>query len=138
MPPYYSGDEVDILIWQKTDLGLKAIVDNEFGGLLYDDQIFKNVRTGDRLKAYVQQVRPDGKIDLILQQQGQKAVSDFSEILLEHLRLNGGQTPLGDKSPAEEIYSVFGVSKKVFKKAVGDLYKRRLIEIHPDGLKLTK
>ena len=119
-------------------MGLKAIVDNEFGGLLYDDQIFKNVRTGDRLKAYVQQVRPDGKIDLILQQQGQKAVSDFSEILLEHLRLNGGQSPLGDKSPAEEIYSVFGVSKKVFKKAVGDLYKRRLIEIHPDGLKLTK
>lgn len=137
-PPYYAGDEVDILIWQKTDLGLKAIVDNQYGGLLYDDQIFRNIRTGDRLKAYVQQVRPDGKIDLILQQQGQRAVSDFSEVLLEHIRRNGGQTPLGDKSPAEEIYAVFGVSKKVFKKAVGDLYKRRLIEIQPDGLKLIK
>ena len=94
--------------------------------------------TGDRLKAYVQQVRPDGKIDLILQQQGQKAVFDFSEILLEHIRLNGGKTSLGDKSPAEEIYTIFGVSKKVFKKAVGDLYKRRLIDIRPDGLVLMK
>ena len=138
MPPYYSGDEVDILIWQKTDLGFKAIVDNEFGGLLYEGQVFRDIRTGDRLKAYVQQVRPDGKIDLILQQQGQKAVSDFSETLLEHIRLNGGKTSLGDKSPAEEIYTIFGVSKKVFKKAVGDLYKRRLIDIRPDGLVLMK
>ncbi len=138
MPPYRWGDEVSILIWQKTELGLKAIVDNEYGGLLYDDQVFRNVRTGDRLKAYVQQIRPDGKIDLILQRPGQEAVLDFSEVLLQHLRRNGGTTPLGDKSPAEEIYSVFGVSKKVFKKAVGDLYKRRLIEIRPDGLKLTE
>lgn len=138
MPPYRPGDEVNLLVWQKTDLGLKAIVDNQFGGLLYDSQVFRQIHTGDRIKAYVKQVRPDGKIDLMMQRPGQEAVADFSETLLNHLQMNGGSTVLGDKSPAEEIYAVFGVSKKVFKKAVGDLYKKRLIEILPDGLKLIK
>lgn len=137
-PPYRAGDEVDVLVWQKTDLGLKAIVDNSFGGLLYDSQIFREVRTGDRLRAFVSRVRPDGKIDLTLQRQGMQGVTDFSDTLLQHIQTNGGVTPLSDKSPAEEIYAVFGVSKKVFKKAVGDLYKRRLIEIREDGLVLVK
>ena len=136
-PPYHGGDEVEILIWQKTDLGFKAIVDNRYAGLLFDDEIFRPLHSGDRLTAYVKQVRPDGKIDLSLQKKGQKAVVDFSDILLSHLQTNGGHTPLGDKSPAEEIYAVFGVSKKVFKKAVGDLYKRRLITITPTGLSLV-
>ena len=136
-PPYHGGDEVDCLIWQKTDLGFKAIVDNRFAGLLFDDEIFRQLHSGDRLKAYVKQVRPDGKIDLSLQKKGQRAVEDFSDVLLRHLQTNGGHSPLGDKSPAEEIYAVFGVSKKVFKKAVGDLYRRRLITIADDGLRLT-
>lgn len=136
-PPYHVGDEVEILVWQKTDLGFKTIVDNQFSGQLYDDQIFRMLHTGDRLKAYVNQVRPDGKIDLLLQRPGQDAVTDFSQTLLNHLHTNGGRTPLGDKSPAEEIYAVFGVSKKVFKKAVGDLYKRHLIQILPNGLELS-
>ena len=136
-PPYHGGDEVDCLIWQKTDLGFKAIVDNRFAGLLFDDEIFRQLHSGDRLNAYVKQVRPDGKIDLSLQKKGQRAVEDFSDVLLRHLQTNGGHSPLGDKSPAEEIYAVFGVSKKVFKKAVGDLYRRRLITIAADGLQLT-
>ncbi|MCR4995258.1 MAG: GntR family transcriptional regulator [Bacteroidales bacterium] len=136
-PPYHGGDEVQLLIWQKTDLGFKAIVDNRFAGLLFDDEIFRTLHSGDRVTAYVKQVRPDGKIDLSLQKKGQRAVVDFSETLLNHLQTNGGRTPLGDKSPADEIYAVFGVSKKVFKKAVGDLYKRHLIIIEPDGLKLS-
>jgi predicted RNA-binding protein (virulence factor B family) len=135
-PPYHGGDEVELLIWQKTDLGFKAIVDNMYAGLLFDDEIFRPLRSGDRVTAYVKQVRPDGKIDLSLQKKGQRAVVDFSDILLQHLQTNGGRTPLGDKSPAEEIYAVFGVSKKLFKKAVGDLYKRHLITIEPDGLRL--
>lgn len=137
-PPYRTGDEVDVLIWQKTDLGLKAIVDNKYAGLLYDNQLFRQLRTGDRTRAYVGQVRPDGKIDVVLQRTGMDGVADFSETLLKHLHTNGGRTPLSDKSLAEEIYSVFGVSKKVFKKAVGDLYRRRLIEILPDGLRLLQ
>lgn len=136
-PPYHGGDEVSLLIWQKTDLGFKAIIDNQYAGLLYDDEIFRSLHSGDRVTGYVKQVRPDGKIDLSLQKKGQKAVVDFSETLLQHLLTNGGTTVLGDKSPAEEIYAVFGVSKKVFKKAVGDLYKRHLITIEPDGLHLT-
>ena len=136
-PPYHGGDEVDALVWQKTDLGFKVIVDNQFAGLLFDDEIFRQLHSGDRLRAYVKQVRPDGKIDLSLQKKGQKAVHDFSDILLEHLRTNGGFTPLGDKSPAEEIYALFGVSKKVYKKAVGDLSRQRLITIEDDGLHLV-
>ncbi|MBP5771807.1 MAG: GntR family transcriptional regulator [Bacteroidaceae bacterium] len=135
-PPYHGGDVVDILIWQKTDLGFKAIVDNRFAGLLFDDEIFRQLYSGDHLTAYVKQVRPDGKIDLSLQKKGQKAVVDFSDVLLQHLQMNGGMAALGDKSPAEEIYAIFGVSKKVFKKAVGDLYKRHLIAIEPNGIRL--
>ena len=138
MPPYRVGDAVDVLVWQKTDLGLKAIVDNKYGGLLYDGQMFRTLHTGDRTKAYIQNVREDGKIDLQLQPIGQRATKEFSDVLLEHLRRGGGHTSLGDKSPAEEIYSIFGVSKKVFKKAVGDLYKRQLISITPEGLTLIK
>ena len=137
-PPYHGGDEVDALIWQKTDLGFKAIVDNQFAGLLFDDEIFRELHSGDRLRAFVKQVRPDGKIDLSLQRKGQKAVADFSDILLNNLRTNGGFSALGDKSPAEEIYALFGVSKKVFKKAVGDLYRRRLITIENEGIRVNE
>ena len=136
MPPYRPGDEVDTLIWQKTDMGFKAIIDNRFAAMIYDDQVFRPLHTGDRLKAYIQQVRPDGKIDLILQRTGQGAVEDFSDTLLNYIRTNGGRTVLNDKSPAEEIYDTFGVSKKVFKKAVGDLYKRQLITIGEKGLEI--
>lgn len=136
-PPYRTGDQVELLIWQKTDLGLKAIVDGRYGGLLYDTQMFRTLRTGDRVKGYISQVRPDGKLDLSLQCPGQRGVEDFCAQLLRHLQMNGGQTPLGDKSPAEEIYALFGVSKKVFKKAVGDLYRQRLIEISDTGIRLT-
>ena len=117
-------------------MGLKAIVDNRFSGLFYDQQVFRPLRTGDRLTAYVQQVREDGKIDLILQPMGQQAAREFSDVLLEYLHQNGGHCALGDKSPAEDIYNTFGVSKKVFKKAVGDLYKRRLITISDEGLRV--
>lgn len=134
--PYAPGQEVDILVWQKTDLGFKAIIDHRYGGLLYDSELFQPLHMGMKLKAYVKQVRDDGKIDLMLQKPGQAKVEDFAATLLEHIRRNGGRTPLGDKSPAEEIYALFGVSKKTFKKAVGDLYKRRLIALEEDGIRL--
>ena len=135
-PSYRPGDAVEVLVWQKTDLGFKAIVDNRFGGMIYDQQVFRAMHTGDRLTAYIQQVREDGKIDLILQPLGQQAAREFSDVLLEYLHANGGHTELGDKSPAEDIYNTFGVSKKVFKKAVGDLYKRRLITVSDEGLRI--
>lgn len=101
----------------------KAIIENKFGGLLYDSEIFQPLHTGMVLKAYVKQIREDGKIDLVLQKLGFEKVDDFSKTLLEYIREHDGYTPLNDKSPADDIYAAFGVSKKTFKKAVGDLYK---------------
>lgn len=137
MPPYQEGQEVDILIWQKTDLGFKAIVENKFAALLYDSEIFQPLRSGMRLKAFVKQVREDGKIDLILQQAGPRKVDDFAETLLKYIRDHKGFTSFNDKSDAEEIYETFGVSKKTFKKAVGELYKMRLVSLQPNGISLN-
>ncbi len=137
-PGYQPGEEVDILVWQKTDLGFKAIVENQFSGLLYQNEIYQPVETGMRLKAYVKQVREDGKIDLALQKPGAKKVDDFSEVLLQYIKEHDGFTSLNDKSAAEEIYDTFGVSKKTFKKAVGDLYKKRLILLEEGGIRLAK
>ena len=136
-PPYKAGDEVHILIWQKTDLGFKAIVENQFAGLIYENEVFRPLHTGMELKAYVKQVRPDGKIDLTLQRSGQAHVEDFAHTLLNYIRQQGGTITFNDKSAAEAIYDVFGVSKKTFKRAVGDLYKKRLIELTDTGIKLV-
>ncbi len=133
-PSYSSGQEVDVLVWQKTDLGFKVIVDNCYSGLLYESEIFRPLHVGMKLKAYVKQVREDGKLDLMLQKPGQAKVEDFAAVLLEHIRMHGGRISLNDKSPADEIYALFGVSKKTFKKAVGDLYKRRLVVLSDDGI----
>lgn len=136
-PPYKHGDAVDILIWQKTDLGFKAIVDNQYQGQLYEDQIFQPLHTGDRLTAYVDHIRQDNKIDITLQPTGRRQTEEFSEVLLRYLQENGGHCDLGDKSPSELIADRFKVSKKVYKKAVGDLYRRRLITISNNGIDLV-
>ena len=133
LPALTHGTEVDILVWQKTDLGFKVIVNNRFQGQIYENQIFQPLHSGMRLKAYVDHVREDGKIDLTLHQSGRQHTLDFAEVLLRYLYENDGYCNLGDKSPAELIYDRFQVSKKAFKKAIGDLYKRRLITIEEDG-----
>ena len=134
--PFSPGQEVPLLVWQKTDLGFKVIVDNRYPGLVYNDQIFQDIRTGYRLKGYVSQVRGDGKIDISLQPTGRQLTEDFAETLLNYLRHHNGYCALGDKSDAEDIRREFQVSKKTFKKGVGDLYRRRLIDIADDGLHL--
>ena len=131
------GSETDILIWQKTDLGFKVIINNSYPGLIYEDQIFKYIHTGDRMKAYVSNMRPDGKIDLTLQPLGIAAAEDFSTTLLDYIKDNGGYCALNDKSDPEEIKRLFHVSKKIFKKATGDLYKKKLITLAEDGLHLA-
>ena len=136
-PPYQQGDEVDLLVWQTTDLGFKMIVDNAYPGLAYRSQVFRPLHVGDRLRGYIMDVRPDGKIDISLQPLGRKQTTDFAEQLLQYLKDNNGYCNLGDKSDAEDIKRRFAVSKKVFKKAVGDLYKRRLITIEENGLRLV-
>lgn len=136
-PPYRPGDKVSLLVWQKTEMGFKAIVDNRFAGLIYRDQIFRDIHSGDRLEGYISCVREDGKIDVSLQQTGRRMKTEFAERLLGMISDAGGTMAVGDKTPAEEIYQRFGVSKKVFKRAAGDLYKHRLVTITPDSITLT-
>ena len=137
-PEYSAGEEVNILVWQRTDLGFKAIIDNKYSGLLYENEIFQPIYIGMQMKAFIKQVREDGKIDLELQQGGMKKVKDFSETLLAYIKEQRGFIRFTDKSDAELIYNTFGVSKKTFKKAVGDLYKQRLIVLEPNGIYLVR
>ncbi|MDO4715112.1 MAG: S1-like domain-containing RNA-binding protein [Bacteroidales bacterium] len=137
-PPYRVGDAVDILVWQRSDLGFKAIVDNKFSGLIYGNEIYGHIQTGDRLTAYVKQVREDGKIDLSLQALGMTHIEDFAQQLLAELEASGGFLPYNDKSDSQAIMSRFAVSKKAFKRAVGTLYKARAIVLMPDGIRLVK
>ncbi|MGN0220530.1 MAG: S1 RNA-binding domain-containing protein [Prevotella sp.] len=135
-PPYKHGDEVQLLVWQKTDLGFKVIVDNKFQGLVYDNQIFRALHTGDTLTGYVDHIRQDGKMDITIQRTGRQLALDFSTILLQYLKDHDGKCHLCDKSDAAEIAMLFKVSKKTFKKAVGDLYRQRLIAISDEGITL--
>lgn len=135
--PFKVGDEVNLLVWQKTDLGFKVIIENHFAGLLYDTQIFRNLHTGDQVKGYISNIRPDGKIDVKLQRDGRKHTEDFAGRLLRYLETQGGRCRLHDKSDAEEIKEQFGVSKRTYKQAVGDLYKRHLIVITDNGIELV-
>ncbi len=136
-PEYKHGDEVELLVWQKTELGFKVVVDNRFSGLIYKDQIFRDIKTGERLRGFIDHIRQDGKIDITLQPTGRRHTEDFSDTLLEYLKANNGRCNLGDKSPAELIADRFKVSKKTYKKAVGDLYRRRLITISDEGIQLV-
>lgn len=134
-PELNDGDVVDLMIYQRTDLGWKAIVNQQYSGVLYENEVFQPLSIGQTLKGYIKQVRPDDKIDLLLQKPGFEKVDDFSKELYDRLIAAGGFLPVTDKSPSEHIYNLFGVSKKTFKKAVGDLYKKRLIELEEEGLR---
>ncbi len=136
-PAYRQGEKVEVMVWQQTDLGFKVIVDNQYSGMLYRNEVFCTLEPGMRVLAYIKQIRQDGKIDLELQQGGGRKVDDFSEVLLHHIKENQGFTPINDKTDAEVIYETFGVSKKTFKKAVGDLYKKRLVVLEEGGIRLA-
>lgn len=137
-PELTEGEEVDLLIYQQTDLGWKAIVNQQYSGVLYKNEIFQDLYIGKNIKGFVKQIREDDKIDLMLQKPGFEKIDDFSIKLHELLNEAGGFLPVSDKSPAEEIYNRFGISKKTYKKAVGDLYKKRLIIIEDSGIRLVK
>jgi len=132
-----EGDEVALVVQQKTDLGYAVIINHMHKGLIFDNEVFKEVRIGDRLKGYVKKVREDKKIDVSLQALGFRGANDAnSELILKQLQENDGFIPITDKSTPEEISIQFGISKKAFKKSLGTLYKQRLIEIQPAGIRL--
>lgn len=135
---YHKGQEVEIVVQQKTPLGFKVIADNRCAGLIYDNQIFEQEpHAGDVLSATVFKVRADGKLDLSLQRIGKGRFRDFADQLLYELRSEGGTLPFSDHSSPEDIQQRFGVSKKTFKKALGVLYKDHLISILPDTIVLA-
>ena len=131
------GQEVQLLIADSTELGFKAIVDNSHWGVLYSNELFQPISRGQRLTGYIKKIRPDGKIDLSLSLPSHEQVDQVSESIINTLKQHDGFIAITDKTPPETIYSTFKVSKKVYKKAVGALYKQRRIEIETAGNSLT-
>jgi predicted RNA-binding protein (virulence factor B family) len=134
---YRQGEKVDLMIWQKTDLGYKAIINGERWGMLFHNEIFQPLERGQCLEGYIKLMRPDGYIDLCLQQPGYGKVTRLTDVILDYLKAQGGFMPVTDKNPPEEIHALFGVSKKTYKKAIGALYKKRMIDFENEGTKLV-
>ena len=137
-PDYSAGEAVDLLICEQTRLGYKAVVDHRHWGLVYQNEVLEALRPGQSLKGYIKAIRSDLKIDISLRQTGHKGIDSLSNAILETLQAGGGRLAVSDKSPPEEIYALFGVSKKRFKKAVGALYKRRLITMGAGSIQLPE
>ncbi|MBU0479922.1 MAG: GntR family transcriptional regulator [Proteobacteria bacterium] len=135
---YEEGEEVSLFILEKTELGYRAVVNHAHTGMLYKNEIFQPLSIGQELKGYIKKIREDGKLDLCLQQGGYGKIDDVSKRILDTIRNHGGKIKVTDKTPPEEIYTLFGISKKVFKKAVGALYKKRLITMDDFGIKLIR
>lgn len=131
------GQKVSLIIADKSDLGVKAIINNTHWGMLYENELFQPVRKGQKLDGYIKQIREDHKIDLSLHQPGYGKVESLTDKILTKLKANNGVLMLSDKSPPEAIYATFGVSKKVFKQAIGALYKDKLISIDKSGIRLV-
>jgi predicted RNA-binding protein (virulence factor B family) len=132
-----EGDEVNLLISEKTDLGYNAIINNRYIGLLYHNELFANLLPGDQKKGWIKKIRIEGKIDLSLQPLGYSHILDTKDVILKELRENGGKIDLGDKSSPEAIYERFQISKSAFKKAIGGLYKERIISLSDDEIKIS-
>lgn len=138
IPRYSEGDAVDVLIVKKTDLGYKVIVDNLFWGMIFNNDLFDPVAPGDRIGAYVKNVREDGKVDVTIRESGGERVFQLAFRIVGYLRDNGGVMSISDSSSPEEIKSVFQCSKKDFKKAIGYLYKRGRIVMEGKKVVLKK
>lgn len=133
-----EGDIVDLLIYSETPLGYNAVINDLYSGLLYKNEVFETIRIGDKLKGYVKRIREDNKIDLSLQKSGFELVDDVKWRILNLLKQNEGFLPLNDNSSPEEIKSKLQISKKAFKKAVGALYRERLVKLTDKGVELIK
>lgn len=132
-----ENEEVELMVMHKTDIGFNVIVNNTHIGLIFENEIFRELNIGDKLKGYVKNIREDNKLDISLQAHGyDKSIDPNCDLVYKKLLGHGGEVSITDKSSPEQIYSEFGMSKKAFKKAVGALYKQRKIEIHSDMIKL--
>lgn len=130
-------DEVDLIVSRFTDLGVEVIINQQHKGLVYNDEIFSDLKLGQRLSGVIKKVRDDHKIDVSLQQLGYKNIEPSAQKVLDVLQQHNGMLPLHDKSNPDEIRDTLGMSKKSFKKAIGSLYKEKQIVIKPDGIYLV-
>lgn len=131
------GDKVDLLVYYTTDLGMNVIVNNLYKGLVFKSDIHKNIHPGDKIKGYVKQIREDGKLDISLEPLGYKnSIDKNTEIILAAIKENNGFLELTDKSNPDDIKFKLGLSKKAFKKGLGNLYRQKLIQLYKDGIKL--
>lgn len=133
------GQEVELLVAEQTELGFKAVINHQFWGLLYSNELYRRIRRGQIITGFVQRIREDGKIDLSLNRPGfsESKIQPVIDAIEAKLSENAGFLALNDKSPPPAIYAEFGVSKKVFKQAVGALYKAHKVTIEADGIKAT-
>jgi len=130
--------EVDVEIYAFTDLGIKVSINDEYAGLVYRNQVYGEYQEGQKLKAYIKCIRRDGKIDVSLQPNQGKHVRSTTDKIKEHLKVAGGRSGFGDKSSPEDIRNEFQVSKKVFKQAIGSLYRKGIIKITDKGIELVE
>lgn len=137
-PVFEENEEVDLQVYEITDLGFKAIINNTHTGIIYKNEVFKNLAIGDKTKGFIKKVRDDDKIDLMLQKPGFEKIDQSVLKIIDYLKANGGSMPFNDKSDSGEIQKVFGISKKTFKKALGGLYKQKKISITEKGVTLIE
>jgi len=135
-PEVKEGEKVGVLVYDQNDIGYKVIINNLYEGMIYKNEMYRVLNIGDQTHAYIKKVRDDGKIDLQLQPLGYAKIASNSEKLLQFLRNNNGWLPLTDKSSPDEIKQKLSMSKKTFKQAVGDLYKKQFIDLKKDGISL--
>ena len=131
-------DEVEILVTHITDKGANVIINGKHKGLIYLEDIFEDIRSGDRMQAFVKKIRHDNKVDIVLQSPGYRSIEPNANYVLEELKAAGGFMPLHDKSDPEDIKNELGISKKSFKKAIGSLYKDKRILIRENGIELVE
>lgn len=138
LPPVYKeGEEVNLIIEKETDLGFKAIINHLHWGMLYKTEVFQALDKGAKLKGYIKKIREDEKIDLSLLPSGYVKIDPISQKILEYIKEQKGFIPVSDKSSPEIIYSLFQISKKSYKQAIGSLYKKGLIIIEDKGVRIA-
>ena len=137
-PPWREGDAVDLILYGKTPLGYKAIINGSHSGLLFANEVFQKMQPGERVTGYIAARRADGKIDLTLQPPGRARVDDLESQILAEVAARGGFWALGDHSPAAEIHRELGVSKRTFKQATGALLRKRAITLDDKGIRLVE
>ena len=135
---FHEGQKVALLISARTKMGFTAVINGIHKGILYKNEVFQPLKIGQEIDGFIRKVRDDKKIDLCLQKPGYKSIDALSRKIMDKLQQQGGFIAVTDKSRPKVIADLFGVSKKTFKKTIGNLYKKRLITLEKDGIRLRE